>query len=456
MDIPDPAPLFAWGYLEESPSLQTIDQLLRRIPDGELLAALRAHRGHGRNDYPVEVCWGVLLLTIALRHDSIESCLNELQRNVGLRLRIGIEREDDVPKPHNMSRFLKVLGQAEFLQLMRAAFNKMVAEMAEHVGDLGRDGAGDSTALKARRDRGETPEHLPQPSGGRKEYTDDDGTVSKVLEWFGYKLHLLVDARHELVLGYEVTGANTDDGKTLPTVLDQAQGNLPEGRMQTLSYDKAADNTAFHNALKERAVAPVVQARRLWKGEPYRELPGNTNRPVGIYHDEFGTVYCCDNSGDTPVYRPMAYTGYERTRGTLKYRCPALAYDQDCPLERICNKGKCYGLTVRAKHEIDPRRFPIIPRSSKTFERHYKARSSVERVNARLKLFWGMDDGNIGGAARFHAHISAVLLVHLAFGRILAEHPRRSGILGTTRLGPVQEALRQAAAEQQHQAAASA
>jgi len=30
-----------------------------------------------------------------------------------------------------------------------------------------------------------------------------------------------------------------------------------------------------------------------------------------------------------------------------------------------------------------------LPRSSKTFERLYKGRTSVERVNARLKVFWG-------------------------------------------------------------------
>jgi hypothetical protein len=38
-----------------------------------------------------------------------------------------------------------------------------------------------------------------------KEYRDDEGKVTKVVEWFGYKLHLLVDAKHEVVLAYEVT-----------------------------------------------------------------------------------------------------------------------------------------------------------------------------------------------------------------------------------------------------------
>ena len=38
---------------------------------------------------------------------------------------------------------------------------------------------------------------LPQPQGGRKEYKDAEGKVTKVIQWFGYKLHLLVDTRED-------------------------------------------------------------------------------------------------------------------------------------------------------------------------------------------------------------------------------------------------------------------
>ncbi len=41
---------------------------------------------------------------------------------------------------------------------------------------------------------------MPQASGGRKEYHDAEGEVTKVVEWFGFKLHLLVDVKHEVVL----------------------------------------------------------------------------------------------------------------------------------------------------------------------------------------------------------------------------------------------------------------
>jgi len=44
------------------------------------------------------------------------------------------------------------------------------------------------------------------------------------------------------------------------------------------------------------------------------------------------------------------------------------------------------GKTLRVECELDCRRFPQIPRATKKFERLYRDRGAVERVNARLGL----------------------------------------------------------------------
>ena len=111
MVIPAAKPLFAWDELEDSPSLQTIKELLAALPDAKLLDSLRNARGKGRNDYPVHVLWGVVVLRVALRHITTEAVLGELRRNDGLRALIGIESEAGVPKPWNLSRFEDMLGQ---------------------------------------------------------------------------------------------------------------------------------------------------------------------------------------------------------------------------------------------------------------------------------------------------------------------------------------------------------
>ncbi len=489
-------PLFPWDCLEDSPSLKTLRELLRAIPDGRLLDGLRQWRGKGRTDYSVSALWGVVVLTIALRHTSIANCLAELERNEGLRQVIGIESEAQVPKAWNMSRFLKVLGQEPHRSEMLRAYNVMAQRLGLAIEDLGKNLAGDSTTLNARRSEAvkaqveaakaeaakteaakaeaakaeaqkkeqavvtagteptegkassKSPEKpvviqedgLPIPMGGKKEYRDDAGKVTKVLEWHGYKAHLLVDVKHEVVLAYEVTAANVSDNEMIEPLVKQAKANLPKDRIKTLAYDKAADDSMVHELLKDEEIKPVIQIRSLWRNQTEQLVPGQEHRG-NIVHDEAGTVYCVNTVSQPPIKHQMSYIGNEPDRGTIKYRCPAMHEGWTCPMSATCNAGKLYGLTVRVKQETDLRRFPLIPRATKKFETLYNGRTAVERVNARLKIFWGADDGNITGAGRFHAYFSAVMLVHGAFATVLAKAPRFGGVLGQTRISTVAKAL---------------
>jgi hypothetical protein len=338
----------------------------------------------------------------------------------------------------------------------------MVGRLAGVVDDLGEHTAGDATGLSARPARGKaaSPDGLPEPAGGRKEYTDEAGEVVKVVEWFGYKLQLVVDTRHEVALAYAVTSTTTGDNEPIEGLVDGALANLgtpyrgpgepaddeaeaPPPRIKTLTYDPAADDHRTHELLAERGIKPVIRVRSLWKGEAERMLPGHDGRS-NIVYDEAGTVYCYDVVSEPPVRRRMAYIGHEPARGTIKYRCPARHEGGSCRSDRRCNEGRSYGKTVRVPCEIDLRRFPPLPRATKKFERLYRGRSAVERVNGRLKVFWGIDDGNITGAARFHAHVGVVMVAHLALATVLASAPRRDGTLGTTRLAHVTDALRAA------------
>jgi hypothetical protein len=441
-------PLFAWGRLEDHPTLMTIRQFLDTVPDQELLDGLRAARGKGRDDYPVARLWQVVLLTILLRHVSVNACLAELHRNPALCRLLGIADEAGIPNGWNVSRFLDVLGQEPHLTALRRAFDHLARRLGAAVTDLGRHTAGDATALagRAKADpkavKAEARQGLPQPSGGRKEYTDDEGKVVKVYEWFGYKLHLLVDVKHEVALAYHVTDTKAGDNERVPALVEQAVANLPEGRIATLAYDKAADDAKVHECLHGHGIKPLIHTRALWQEEPERPLPGG-RFPLQLVHDEAGTVFCYDTVSDPPVKHKMASVGYEEDRGTVRYRCPARHEGWDCPSDAKCNAGRDWGLTARLPCALDLRRFPPIPRATKEFERLYKGRTAAERVNARLKIFWGADDGNVTGSRRFHAFVGAVMVVHLVFATLLAKAPRWEGTLGQTRLGPVAEALRQ-------------
>ena len=204
--------------------------------------------------------------------------------------------------------------------------------------------------------------------------------------------------------------------------------------------------------LSAEGIAPVIQNRRLWKGQTEQMLPGHDGSSNIVYTED-GTIYCYDKVSEPPVRHPMAYIGYEPDRETMKYRCPAQHEGWACPMTTICNAGKSYGKTVRVDRDLDLRRFPSMPRATKKFERMYNGRTSVERVNARLKMFWGVDDGNMTGSRRFVAKVGVVLAVHVAFATLLAAAPRREGTLGKIRLTPVAQALRAKAEAKQPQSA---
>jgi Transposase DDE domain len=389
-------------------------------------------------------------LTIALRHSSFNACLAELHRNPALCQLLGITSEDQIPNGWNVSRFLDVLGAEPHLAALRGVFDHLARRLGLAVPDLGRHTAGDATALNARPKTApkavaaETAQGLPQPTGGRNEYKDDAGHVEKVVEWFGYKLHLLVDVRHEVALAYDVTDTKAGDNERVEALVEQGQANLPTGRIQTLAYDKAADDEKVHELLHAHGIKPVIQNRALWPkdGDPDKVLPGG-RYPLNLVYDEAGTVHCYDLSSEPPVRHRMAYIGYEHDRDCVKYRCPARHEGWDCPSDAQCNGTLAAGLTARIPCELDLRRFPPLPRATQEFERRYRGRTAVERVNARLKIFWGADDGNVTGARRFHGFVGTVLVVQLVFATLLAAAPRWEGTLGQTRLGPIAKALRQ-------------
>ena len=385
------------------------------------------------------------MLTPLLRHASYDACLGEVRRNPALHRLLGLETEDQIPNHWNLSRFLDVLGHPAHLTAMRASFDAMVRRLATVVTDLGHRVAGDATALSARRGdakRQEAETAGPAATGRRPQGVQGRrGTVVKVVEWFGYKLHLLVDVRHELALAYRITEPAVGDNEMIGALVEQARANLPAGRIETLAYDKAADDVAVHRLLHAAGIKPLIENRALWKSEPERMLPGHTGRSNLVY-DESGTIHCYDKVSTPVVRHRMAYIGHELKRGTLKYRCPARHEGWSCPSDARCNGERRYGLVARIKSELDLRRFPPIPRMTKQFERLYKGRTAVERVNARLKLYWGADDGNVVGARRFHAMVGVVMLVHLALATTLARSGRGTNkTLGGTRLSPIAQAL---------------
>ena len=118
----------------------------------------------------------------------------------------------------------------------------------------------------------------------------------KIYEWFGYKFHLLVDVKHEVVLAgtsLRRPARARATASVLPRCWSRPNGYCPQGRIETLAYDKAADDEKTHELLDQHGIKPVIQNRAMWKDEPERPLP-RARWQQQCVHDEAGTVYCYD------------------------------------------------------------------------------------------------------------------------------------------------------------------
>jgi len=82
---------------------------------------------------------------------------------------------------------------------------------------------------------------------GVKEYKGKraDGTMwKKVKSWFGYKIHLIVDAVCELPIAFEVTKASKNEGKVVDKLFEQLDSDHPD-IIETCEYgigDKGYDS----------------------------------------------------------------------------------------------------------------------------------------------------------------------------------------------------------------------
>jgi hypothetical protein len=417
--------LFSWQEIEELGDLQRLRLVLDYLPDEPLMLALEGNRGYGRDDYPIRAVWNSILAGIVYQHQSIEQLRRELSRNGQLRWLCGfdlLKGQGAVPQAYIYSRFLRLL--LKHTEQIDKIFDELVEQLRETLADFGRILALDGKAIKtfARRRKGLSG----MPPDGRRDVEADvgkktyrrvgqDGTIwENLVKWFGYKLHLIVDAEYELPVAFEVTKASASEipqGRKLVKKLRKHHEVLVDG-CQALVADKGLDDTKLISQLwDDWTVKPVIDIRNMWKdGEETKLVDGQRN----VVYDYAGNVYChCPATGNR---QEMAYGGFEADRQTLKYRCPARQYGLTCKGRRRCPVGGA----VRINLSQDRRVFTPLARSSYRWKAIYKKRTAVERVNSRLDVSFGFEQHFIRGLKKMRLRVGLALIVMLAMalGRV--------------------------------------
>jgi hypothetical protein len=251
--------LFNWDQVDAESDLDRFELVLKTIPDQAIIKELKIRRGNGRNTYPVVPMWNALIAGIVFQHPSVAALLRELRRNAELRQRCGfdpLQGAAAVPSAHNMSRFLRQIIALE--PMIQALFDELVDTATELVPDLGKELAFDGKAIPSystgqkNQDTGQRSD--PDADHGVKTYrgVGQDGKLwEKVKRWFGYPLHLIVDAHHELPVGYEVRKASTSEVTRLVPMVERLEEKHPElvARTETLAADKGLDSGPVNRVL---------------------------------------------------------------------------------------------------------------------------------------------------------------------------------------------------------------
>ena len=410
--------LFEWNEIQTLGDLERLRLVLDYMPDEEFMRTLERKRGKGRNDYPIRAMWNSILAGIVFQHDSVEKLRRELMRNGQLREMCGFDGQ--VPPPWVYTRFLKTL--MEHGGLIEGMFNHLVQSLTEVLPDFGKHLAMDSKAISSfakRKNPSESPDGRRDTDAdyGKKKYTgvhEDGKPWEKIVKWFGYKLHLIVDATYELPVMFSLTKASEPDineAHRLMKRMGEEQPALWE-TAETIAADKGYDDTKLVTTLwDQHQIKPVIDIRNCWKdGEETRLLSGKTN----VVYNYKGNVYCvCPVTG---TQREMACGGFEKDRNTLKKLCPAKQYGIECKGQAQCPVAQ----GIRIPLSEDRRIFTPIDRASYKWEREYDKRTAVERVNSRLDVSFGFEWHTIRGMAKMKMRCGLALCVMLvmALGRI--------------------------------------
>jgi Transposase DDE domain len=380
---------------------------------------------------------------VIFQHPSIESPRRELLRNGELRQLCGFDPLlglKAVPPPYVYTRlFVKLFAhQAE----LDAMFDGLVERLKGLLPDLGVHMAVDSKAV----DSHGHPTKAEDPDGrrdqdadwGTKTYSgvrEDGSTWEKVKHWFGYKIHLIVDAVYELPLGYIVTKASANDAPYLMPLIEALDPKHPEllERAQDVPADKAYDaEPIVRNLYDLYTIKPIIDTRACWKDEPELPRPLYPERVDTLFYTESGGVVCRrrdEKPEEKDNYTPMVYEGFEADRKCLKYRCPAAVKGWPCSQRDLCHGGAHteHGRIVRIPLDTDRRTFVPLPRHTPSWQKAYDRRTAVERVNSRLDVSFGFERHFVRGLKKMTCRVTLalVLMLALAVGWIEAGQPER-------------------------------
>ena len=312
------------------------------------------------------------------------------------------------PSNGTFSNFRDRLGEDTFYEIL----HRLIAQAIVFKIILGGDTATDSTHLWAYSNKfGRKTCSCKGKCDCIRKYSDSDakwGHKTKEYTFFGYKVHLIVDAKSQLPLDVIVTAANESDSPYANPLLKGAKEKHPQINLDTNSMDAAYD--AYENyrfPIEDMGVAPVIALNRR-NGADALTLGSLNISPEGTYTCLAGFQ--------------VTYWGKDPERGRLKFRCPAALGRCQCLFRSSCSPSS-YGKTFYLHPDRDYRLIGPIPRGTEQWQQKYNARTSVERAYSEQKGSHHLANLRLRGLPKVKIHVYLALCAQVLkrIGEVITE-----------------------------------
>ena len=387
-------------FLSDGDDNQRLAQVLGCLDADALIGKLDKERNRRKDWYPNRMLWNTLIAAKVYGIAKISDLIRELSRNSDLREICGVK---NLPKAYHYSRFLGKLAREENRELLMGIFDGAVGEIKKFLPDLGESVAVDGTSVSSYCNRFAKEKSDKDAGWGVRKSKNADSS-EEIKSWYGYSVMLAVDTKYELPIGFEVIPANTSENPRLRSVLQEVMKSHPEMKMKRVIADAGFDsgeNCRF--VLNELKAAPIIKMR----------LTQDKDK-------EFSGAMCRCNELGTPICSCghfMIYAG--RDGKYLKFRCPK---------HKELRGGPCsdstYGRVLKIAISEDERRWPGLARQTKKWERLYRRRTAVERVNSRLKEHLQLDEQHVRGVGKVTVNATFSLLVMVGAALAMARKER--------------------------------
>ena len=244
------------GYAE-------LQHILAILDDAALLERLQGYRPTGRPGWSLASLWAAYVASYYLDLPHTNALIRRLEDDPGLRAVCGFD--GDLPHRTTFNRFIQRLG--DHPELTAPILHSLTNQLRELLPSFGDVVAIDATDVHSHANPHKKSKVTGLPTDPEARWGVAHSVRSKDKEskefFFGYKVHMVADATHDLPLTFKVTAGNRNDSPELPAVMDQAFAAYdwfaPRVTLADRGYDALKN---FEYLYLRRGIDPIIRIRR--------------------------------------------------------------------------------------------------------------------------------------------------------------------------------------------------